>query len=508
MIMTHPGLPPAWGLAILVVMGLVSLWALLAPAPARLGSRALSLTRLPLVGARLRALATSHWPLVGLKLLMVALFLLVVVAGLFGSPYPERNLATGLTWNLWWIGLIFSVFVLGTAWCAVCPWDALAQWLVRRRLWRRAPAETSLNLRVPRAFRNIWPALFLFIGLTWLELGVGITTNPYATALVALLMVVLATVSLALFERKAFCRYFCPVGRTVGAYSQLSPVELRPIDAQVCADCRTLDCYHGNEQIEPCPTWLVMGRLTQNNYCTSCGNCAQSCPHRNVAWRLRSPSVEALQGGRPHWDEAWFMVGLLALTAFHGITMMPFWETWMRGLARVIGDSGRLLWSFSIGLVSTLALVALLYGLAVWLTQRLARARLPYRRLFASLAFVTLPLAFAYHLAHNLNHLVRESAGFGELLRNPLGIGALPLTMAERHARHLHMLISQDTLFALQAGLMTLGFLLAVQIVRYRGRPLIGSAGGGWRLAPMLLFAVGVTAFHLWLLMQPMIMRM
>ncbi len=78
---------------------------------------------------------------------------------------------------------------------------------------------------MPKQLRNVWPALLLFIGLTWLELGAGVTTSPYATALLALLMLVLATVSLSLFERKAFCRYFCPVGRTVGFYSQLAPVE-------------------------------------------------------------------------------------------------------------------------------------------------------------------------------------------------------------------------------------------------------------------------------------------
>jgi len=60
---------------------------------------------------------------------------------------------------------------------------------VRRKLWRRAEPNNSLNLKVPRLLASVWPALFMFIALTWLELGVGITTNPYATAGVSLLMV-------------------------------------------------------------------------------------------------------------------------------------------------------------------------------------------------------------------------------------------------------------------------------------------------------------------------------
>jgi len=510
MIMTHPGLPWGWELAVWAVMLLLTLRALYRPVAANPGQWRYTLTRLPGLGALVRYATRHPGPLLVLKVFSVALFLLVIVAGLAGSPIPERNIATALTWNLWWTGLIVSVFFLGSAWCAVCPWDTLADWLVKHRLWRRAPAERSLNLRVPIQLRNILPALLLFIGLTWLELGVGVTTNPYATASIALLMLVLATVSLALFERKAFCRYFCPVGRTIGFYAQLAPVELRPISTDVCSTCTTLDCYHGNADIEPCPTHLVMGRISQNTYCTSCGHCAQSCPHENIAWRLRPPGTEASQDARPHWDEAWFMLGLLALTLFHGLTMMPFWESWMTGLARRIGDSGQLLWSFSIGLTVSLVVPIGVYALAVWLTQRLVRVSLPFSRLFARLAFVAVPLAFAYHLAHNLNHLVRENDGLAALFTNPLGNGALPLSMAEKHARHLHLLIPQDMLFALQAGLMMLGFYLAVEVIRRRSMGLTVNQGAAsrLRLLPLLAFTLLIHATSLWLLAQPMIMRM
>ena len=510
MLMTHPGLPWAWGVTVWIFMTLVTVRALLRRSVAPAAAPRYPLTRVPVLGPLIRRATRSPWPLVVLRVLVVALFLLVIVSGLAGTPIPERNLATALTWNLWWAGLIISVFFLGSAWCAVCPWDTLAGWLVKRRLWRRAPPERSLGLRVPRRLRNVIPALILFIGLTWLELGVGVTTSPYATASLALLMVVLATASLAIFERKAFCRYFCPVGRTVGFYAQLAPVELRPVDASVCARCTTLDCYHGTERIEPCPTHLVMGRITQNTYCTSCGNCAQACPWENVAWRLRPPSTEAIQEARPHWDEAWFMLGLLALTLFHGITMMPFWESWTGSVARWLGDSGQLLWTFTTGLLLSLAIPIAVYGAAVWLTHRLARPALPPGRLFARLAFLAVPLAFAYHLAHNLNHLVRESAGVGALFANPLGIGAQPLSMAEKHARHFHLLIPEWLLFALQAGLMMAGFYIAVQVITHRGRGLAADGGDlpPRRLAPMLAFALLVNGTGLWLLMQPMVMRM
>lgn len=506
MVMAHPGLPIEWGIVICILMVFLTGRTLAVSTVNKISAFNISLAELPLLGPLVKFLTATPKPLFFFKLIVVLLFLLIIAAGLFGTPIPERNIATVLTWNLWWSGLIISIFFLGSAWCAVCPWDALATWLVRRKLWRRAQPNNSLNLRVPRYLRSVWPALLLFIGLTWLELGVGVTTNPYVTALLSLLMVIMATCSLAIYEGKAFCRYFCPVGRTIGFYSQLAPVELRPIDNDICARCTTLECYHGSETVEPCPTHLVMGSLKQNTYCTSCGNCSQSCPDKNVAWRLRTPSQEAIQDARPHWDEAWFMLSLLALTAFHGVTMMPFFEGWLTQLATIIDDSGQLLWSFTILLFLSLLIPLLVYLFFIWLTGLCATVSMPLKKRFSGLAFVALPLAFAYHLAHNLNHLVRESDGFWKIVANPLGIDTAPLSMVEKHMRHMEMLLQQDLLFALQAGLMVFGFWISLKVIQHRGNSLIKS--NGWRLSPMIGFAVLVTGFHLWLLMQPMTMRM
>ena len=509
-IMAHPGLPGFWVEFVLAAMLLMTAWMLWQPQQVtRHASAGLSVAGFPVIGPWIRLVISRPWPVVILRLVTASIFLLVIYAGLFGTPLAERNIATVLTWSLWWTGLIISIYFVGSAWCAICPWDAIATWLVRRRLWGRGEETASLNLRVPRLIRNVWPAWWMFIGLTWLELGLGITTSPYMTAILALVILVLATLSLAVFERKAFCRYFCSIGRTIGFYSELSPVALRPIDADICARCRTLECYHGTDEVEPCPTHLVMGRLQENTCCTSCGACTQSCPYRNIAWSTRPTGQEAIQTARPHWDAAWFLLGLVALTSFHGLSMLPGWEQWMRSLAHAIGDSGQLLWSFTIGMAGSLLVPILLFVMAVFVTRRLIRQALPFKRLFAMLAIATLPLAFAYHLAHNINHLVREGKGAGSVLLNPLGTGTRPMSEAEMHLRHLQPLVQQDILFALQAGLLVFGFWLAIRILRNRMVELMGAPALRKRhLLPMLLFITGVTLFNLWLLMQPMIMRM
>ena len=343
----------------------------------------------------------------------------------------------------------------------------------------------------------------MFIALTWLELGVGITADPYATASLALVMLVLAITAMVIFERKAFCRYACPVGRTIGFYGQLAPVELRPVDPDICARCTTLECYHGSKQVDPCPTFLVMGTLKQNTFCLSCGNCARSCPDKNVGWRLRSPAQEALQEARPHWDEAWFMLVLLALTGFHGLTMMPYWESSILKFARWIGDSGQMLPSFSFGMILAIIIPVSLYNASIWLMQR--STRYSFKDLFTRFAFMALPLSFAYHLAHNLSHLLREGRDLGALFANPTGFGTLPLSVAERHFRMINLAMPPELLFSLQAALLVAGFLVAILIIKRRSLEATGVAPLG--VFPLQIFAVIMTGWHLWMLMQPMIMR-
>ncbi len=509
----HPGLPAIWGIAICIAVTIVAVWGLYTPASSnsitfnrKSGS---TVSAIPLFGSALGHLWISPWVLLSLKTVTAGLFLTVIWAGLAGTPIPGRNLATVLTWNLWWSGIIISVLFVGSAWCAVCPWDTLANLMVRLRVWRRSLPHFSLNFRVPKKFRNVWPALVLLVGLTWLELGVGITTSPYATAMLALGILLLAIIFLGVFERKALCRFACPVGRTIGFYAQLAPVELRAKDMEICTSCKTLECYHGNANVDPCPTHLVMGRLKQNTFCTSCGNCVRSCPHENVSWRLRSPGKEALEGARPHWDEAWFMLVLLTLTGFHGITMLEFWENRIRQLARYLGDSGQLIWSFSIAMGVAIAIPVALFVCVVALTRWSTGSNFSFRMIFTRLSFTALPLAFTYHLAHNLSHLLRESIGSGSVFMNPLGVDALPLSVNERHLQMLEMTITPFALAAIQAVLLVLGFIFSVLVVRRRGKQLVPEGSRTLvTLSPMFGFAILMTAFHLWLLMQPMNMRM
>jgi hypothetical protein len=57
--------------------------------------------------------------------LALAMLSLVIVAGLFGSPDPIRNIAPVMIWIIAWVGLAFLSLLLGDVWALINPWDTV-----------------------------------------------------------------------------------------------------------------------------------------------------------------------------------------------------------------------------------------------------------------------------------------------------------------------------------------------------------------------------------------------
>ncbi|TBR19959.1 YHS domain-containing protein [bacterium] len=482
---------PTWlfqaGVAVVIVLS----FGLFELAARRGASAALSarfdLTALPGVRTALksRALVESS------RVLMASAFLGIVAAGLFGDQNPALNIAPLLTWTVWWAGLIFLILFAGKAWCTVCPWDALAGW---------AAKGSSLNLPWPRAARNIWPAVALFLALTWVELGAGITLIPRATAWVALAMLALAAASAFLFERKSFCRYGCLVGRVSGLYAMFSSVEARAKDPAVCSSCRTQDCYRGSDQGDGCPTFEFPRTMTLNTYCTLCAECFKTCPHDNMALNLRPWGADLADEGRPRSDEAWLALVLLAMTGFHGLTMTPSWPGWVAGLEASWGIG---YWAaFSVLMTLMLGLPAALYAGLVKAAQAQSQGR-PYGELFVRYAYALLPIALFYHLAHNAEHFLMEGPKLLRLVSDPLGWGwDLFGTAAWRPVP----LITLEGLWGVQLLLVVVGHVYSLWVTDRAARRL-APAGAFKAQLPMLAAMVAFSVFSLWLLRQPMSMR-
>ena len=457
-----------------------------------------------------RALVGKRWFQFALQVPLVGALGLILYAGFFGTPVPERNAATLITWTLWWTLLILDILLLGRMWCLVCPWDAIASWIRRLAFWRRTDEPLSLDLPWPRWLRNVYPATVLFIGLTWLELGWGVTMSPRSTAGLGLLMVVLAVLPALIFERKSFCRYVCLVGRICGLYSMLAPVELRAKDRKVCGSCEGRDCLEGNENGYPCPTGQFLGTMDSNAYCTVCTECVKTCPHDNVAVNLRPWAADLSRLRRPRRDEAILALVMLSMTSFHGLTMTPIWTeltAWLQGVADVT-----YLPAFSVGMAAILVVPGALYlqanAVATGLGSRPGGGRMDgFWRTASTYAYPLVAVALMYHLAHNAGHFLVEAGAVIPMISDPFGRG---WDLFGTSGFHVHAFASMPVIWGIQVVLVLIGHFWAVRATERAHRSLAAARKRPVPLRARLVttgFLLACTAANLWLLAQPMEMR-
>ena len=457
---------------------------------------------------RLYALVQSRWFQAVPQLVMVGLFAFLIYAGLAGSRV--RNVTPVAVWTVWWAGLIFAIALLGPVWCFVCPWDGLANLLSRFRLARKVEP-LSLNLDVPEWAQNVYPAIGLFALLSWAELGLGITSDPRQTAYLGLGVVVLATLGVLAFKGKAFCRYACPVGRINGIYGNFAPVEVRPYKIGACHTCETKDCLTGNERGYGCPTGLLLENVQDANYCTFCTECVKTCPRQNVAFNIRPFGADLQRIANPRMDEAWLCLSLLSLTLFHGFSMTTVWEDFAPGSVSVLKwmaltfGTGHAV-NFTIAMVVACAAPIVLYRLSCSLAARLTRGSgVSARDIFVRYSYSLLPVAMFYHLAHNAMHFLMEGHSIVPLLSDPLGRGQDWFGTAELH---LEPLMSDQTLWVLQVGLIIVGHLFGVVVAHRMSRQLFKDAGQATRsLLPMLAVMLVVSIAGLSLMVLDMNMR-
>lgn len=457
-----------------------------------------------------KAAATSRVLRFVIQAIVVVLFFLVIAAGLFGNQNPALNIAPILTWTVWWGGLVILIMFAGKAWCWMCPWDAVAGWMEKLRFWKKTNHGLGLDLKWPKALRNIALATFLFVGLTWIELGFGVTMKPRVTAWLAIAMLLMAIVSAFLFERKGFCRYACLVGRVSGLYAMFSSVEVRARDRETCRTCPGKECVSGSDSAYGCPTFLFPGYLTNNTYCIQCGECIQACPEDNLTLNLRPWGEDLVADHRTRSDEAYLALLMLSITGFHGLTMTANWKRITDWLSDSLSASHLI--AFSLGMTILMLAPIAVYAVLVWLSYRLGRQSampttkpLTYHDYFVKYAYALLPIALFYHLAHNMEHLLMEGPKVAALISDPFGWNWNLFGTARWS---IPPLVSLDVLWIVQIALVLIGHVYSLWVAQKTSIRLFGDQRSAFRSQlPMLAGMIVFSVFSLWLLKQPMEMR-
>lgn len=438
-----------------------------------------------------RAMLKSRSLISVLRAVSAALFLLMVAGCFYGSGDSEKNIVPLLVWTVWWEGLIFFVIFMGGAWCTFCPWDTIAGWM----------EGLSLRKRWPPGMRNMWPAILLFLSLTWFDEALNLEMGLGMTGWLAIAMVVAASAFVIVFDRKVFCRYGCFVGRLIGLYSMLAPVEVRANDDSVCASCKTMDCYKGNERGVGCPTFLFPRAFDVNINCTLCAECFKTCPHDNMVLNLRPWGSDLARELRPRMDETVLILLLLSLTGFHGLAMSPSWMMLQGGLSRTLGLSETTVFTM---LMSVLIIIPIGFYAGLMLLASFANGKLAFKRLFMSYAYALLPIAMSYHLAHNAEHLLLEGPKLLPMLSDPFGWGWDLFGTAQLDPVPL---ITLEGLWCVQVFFILGGHMYGLFISEKVTRRLVSERGLAFRTQlPMLLAMISFSVFSLWLLKRPLLM--
>ncbi len=192
--------------------------------------------------------------------------------------------------------VLFYLMFGGRSFCSwICPYHWLAEQgeiihtiLKKKKIFKRLSNYTfDPNIR--------YYFYIIFLGLAWVT-GYTIfeVINPVAIIsrcivygpTLMLLWVVALLVFEILFSRRAWCRYYCPVGVSYQLIGLLSPLRIK-WDKKKCSNCkRCLSVCLVPNVLTPC---INRGKAeyVNSSLCTRCGNCVDICDDQALIYKIK-----------------------------------------------------------------------------------------------------------------------------------------------------------------------------------------------------------------------------
>ncbi|GAC1434183.1 MAG: hypothetical protein NVSMB51_00770 [Solirubrobacteraceae bacterium] len=425
----------AWAAAVVLVVSFAAL-ATLWPKPRLEQREDRPLARLP------RILD----PLCGL--LGLALFAVVVYAGLAGRQEASANLAPTWIYVIFWVGLAFASFLFGDVFRAFSPWRTLARGaaFAAGRLGAGSPA-----LRYPERLGR-WPAVVSIAGFAWLELVYSNKDVPQTLAILALLYAAVQLVGMALYGIETWTERGDGFAVYFGLFARLSPLR-----------------WQG-------------GRLWSRP------------PFAAAVGLEMLPGTVAL------------LCVMIGSTSFDGLSVGSLWvgpgnglstvQGWFTGLGADVNTADEL--AATLGLLAMIGLVGGLYRLGL-AGMRTISDEHDTRELSRRFAHSLLPIALAYVVAHYFSLLIYQGQALGYLASDPLGDGSNLLGGAATQIDY--NLVSANAVWYVQVAALITGH--AAGLVLAHDRALViyrrsrdAARSQYWMLAVM----VGFTSLGLWIL--------
>jgi hypothetical protein len=391
------------------------------------------------------------------RVLAVALFLLVVAAGLFGVQSPLKNIAPVMVWAIWWVGMAYVSALLGDLWALVNPLDTLFGWA--EALWARIrPGGTlAIGLRYPDAL-GAWPAVVLFLAFVWMELVWERSDAPAYLAAAMLAYAALTWLGMLIFGRAQWLRRGEAFALVFGLLSRFAPTEVRASDS-------------GGRRLFLRP--YGVGLLTR-----------EPVP----------PSIVVLA------------LAMLAAVSFDGFTETPLWAEFLERFAPAAegdGDAARA-WVQTAGVLGAPLLFVGVYLVFCRLVAGCGGARVPVARIAGLFVLTLVPIAIAYHLAHYLSFLVMAWQYLIPLASDPFGAG-WDLFGTRNHFVRAG-LVDARAVWYVSIGAIVTGHVVAVRLAHCVALQAFPDRRTALRSQwPMVALMIGYTMTSLWIIAQPIV---
>jgi hypothetical protein len=385
----------------------------------------------------------------------IAMFLFMIVAGLFGNQSTFKNFAPTAFWVLWWVGFTFVCAFACNLWPLVNPPAILFRW--SDALWRRwTSTGLSRNFRYPRQL-GAWPAVALFLMFAWTELVAPHRDVPRNIALAMLLYAALFWVGSFLFGDRLWLRSGDAFAVAFGLFGRFAPLQL-----------------------------IKSGRVWR--------------------WRLRPYAVGLLSARALSIPMIVFTLAVLASVTVDGFLETPAWVAAADVLASILpsGSIAALLPPTLLLIVGPIVFAATYGTVIVVMARVMGQPRSSWIPLAGRFVLSLVPIAIAYHLAHYLSFLLLAGQLIIPLASDPFGFG---------------WDLFSTTLYRLDIGIIdarfvwltsvvsiVLGHIIATWLAHETALSIFETSARARRSQyPMLCLMIAYTVTSLWILAQPIV---
>ncbi len=330
-----------------------------------------------------------------LKIVVAFIFFYAIYFG-FTHQGKDNTFTWAVFWGIFWsLFMVVTLPTLGRVFCGICPHGFLGKYITK----------FGLKKKMPKWMQNQYIGVFILVIGWWgiYYMFPGIYRTPFGTAMMFLVMTILAFIIYFIYRDMSYCKYICPIGTLTRAYAKLSFTWLGSYKS-ACNECKTFECATAcQHNLKP---FTFDGRNSMTD-CTLCMDCSAAC--EAISFKVKKPSFSLFSKFQILKAEVWTFILILAA--------IPISMAFHHGLGRskVASD---MIWAktaeyfkgfIDFGSVDAVGLFAFLYAMlftiiAATLGMYIASKILQkdYKKTFYDLGYSYAPLFILGSIAHSL----------------------------------------------------------------------------------------------------------